>query len=530
MKSIANLSTFNEIIKAQLFSHDQERPALIIDDEVISFGLLRQKVDLFTQNLINLGVRKGSVVGYSMHNCPETYYLLIAISRLGACAVPLFHLIPAPGRISIFLNCRAEIIIASETECKNLKEAAVTMNAPIKVVSLTPCNEADAVLDYEISQIDIEEFVVDTPEVDLPFMMASSSGTTGKQKFVCMTQGNGSSVLKSSCEMALPAEERYSCVLAFPLCTSGILVLTGMMLAGVTQIASADMSPIKYLDMIQKWKAGSMAAPPAYFENILQLPMLSNYDTSSIKRIFSGMDFLSNKLIERLRTNFTNISFAAVGYGLVETATVVMIWKAKSTEALNSPTNELYLVESAGNKIEVCNSDGEPLDENIEGELWIQGAGVIKQYAGNIDENKTAFVDGWFRTGDYAKKIGPNKIALLGRRKYLIKRGGKSVSPILVKEVIEKLADVKSAAVVGVPHELYGEMIWAYVVKNETSSLKSGNIMRVCREELPPYMVPDNISFIDAIPKNPGVGKVNFEILIEKAKKELSILKGDTNV
>jgi len=105
---------------------------------------------------------------------------------------------------------------------------------------------------------------------------------------------------------------------------------------------------------------------------------------------------------------------------------------------------------------------------------------------------------------------------------YLIKRGGRSVSPVIIKDHIDKLSGVLNSAVVGVPHHLYGEMIWAFIVKgneNKNSEVGLKDVMKHCRNLSPNYMVPDQVMFVDEIPKYPGVEKVDFNKLIQLAEQ-----------
>jgi acyl-CoA synthetase (AMP-forming)/AMP-acid ligase II len=248
-----------------------------------------------------------------------------------------------------------------------------------------------------------------------------------------------------------------------------------------------------------------------------------------VKRLAVGMDFLSPSLAQRLKAKFPNLTSAVNGYGLVETTNVFMICRALTEEALALPTTRMQLVENIDNAIEVRDQEGNAVPVGSEGELYIKGSNVIPGYLGNPEATQQSFSDGWFRTGDIVRNEGNNTITLLGRKKYLIKRGGKSVSPIVVQNHIVKLAGVNAAAVVGVPHQLYGEMVWAFVVVDKDSDVQLRDVMKHCRAELANYMVPDQVIFIDEIPKNPGVGKVNFEKLQAMAAQELATMQGGNN-
>lgn len=533
MSNIYHEKTFTSIIVEHLLKRDTSRVAFMFNEQQITVEELNKQTNLFIMNLQKLGINKGDVVGYSFPNSPDAIYTLIALARMGACTIPLFHMIPPMDRVGILLNGRAKIIITDSSQAKVLKEAVTQMKAPLKVITTDECSDSDGTFITDPAQLSMDQSSLDNVEENLPLMIASSSGTTGVPKPVLFTQKNGAASLKSSYELAMPAQydgkDGYSCMTAFPFSTAGILVVLGMAVAGVSCIFTHDMSPVKFLELIQHYKADSMAAPPAYYEGMLRLPHLTQFELSSVTKVFSGMDFFSNKLIMRLKEKIPTITRAGNGYGLIETTNIFMFWKADNEDELTNPSNVLSLVENVGNEIEVFNTENKPCAVNEEGELRMRGNSNIRGYLANEEVNAQAYHEGWFKTGDFAKKIDNNKIALLGRKKYVIKRGGRSVSPLVVKEVIEKVPGVVSAAVVGVPQALYGEMIWAYVVRVPDIKVTEGEIMRACRENLVNYMVPDNIEFIDEIPKNPGVGKVNIELLKEMAIKGLEKLGGMTN-
>lgn len=525
MSTIYEKTTFTSIVNEILLKKDESWLAFIFKEQKITIGDLKHNVDYFIMNLQKMGIAKGDVIGYSFPNCPETVYLLLALAKMGVCALPLFHMIPPAVRISIFEKSRVKYVICNSAQYTILKEAALQSKTSLRIISTDYSPDIDLTFSEDNSEAVIDESDLDNISEELPFLMASSSGTTGIPKSALFTQGNAAASLKAAYYFAerkdSTGQENYTCVLAFPFSSSGITVSLGMMTAGVTLIFSDDMSPVTYLQLIQQYKSFSMAAPPSYFEGILKLPMLDKFDLSSIKNVMSGMDFFSNKLLNRLCEHFPYISSAGNGYGLVETTNIFMVWKANSRQELVSPTNTLTLVQNIGNEIEVFNSNNITCLAGEDGELRMKGSSNINGYPGNPDESEKAYYNGWFKTGDYVKKISEDKIAILGRRKYVIKRGGRSISPLLIKQVIEKIPKINNAAVVGVPQELYGEMIFAFITRDPGKEVSEGFIMRKCREHLASYMVPDYIIFIDEIPKNPGVGKVNFELLKEKAIEQL---------
>jgi acyl-CoA synthetase (AMP-forming)/AMP-acid ligase II len=490
---------------------------LHFNETAVTRGEFAAGVAAMEARLTSAGIGRGTVVGYSLPNCPEAFYLFIALARLGACAVPLFPMIPDQAKAMIYKNARASFVITLCALESKLREAATQVNAGFALLPLDGPWQAAVPAPGAPAAGGLET---------LPFVFASSSGTTGRPKLVCMTQANAAALIHAAIEMALPLfgvdGGGYSSAIAFPLSTAGMLNCCGTLFAGVRLIFSADLSPVRFMQLVTRWRADSLSAPPAYFEAILSLPMLDTFLLTTVRRIMTGMDFFSPSLLERLRARFPNIDSAANGYGLIETTNVFMIARAMSREELTGSLSRMRLPAGSENKIEVRGEGNKIVPAGDTGELWVSGKSVVRGYLGNPEETAAAFVDGWFATGDIVRNEGDGSVSLLGRKKYLIKRGGKSVSPVQVEDCINAVPGVKTSAVVGVPHRLYGEMVWAFIVGLPGAGPDLKTVMQHLRAALANYMVPDQLSFLDDIPKNPGAGKVDYEKLKTLALAELA--------
>lgn len=513
-------TSFTPIYEQNLFPVDQSRTAFIWRDQHISFAAIKQQTEQFTARLIELGIRQGSKIGYSLDNRPEAFSLYMAISRLGACAIPLFPMIPDPGKVTIWAKCGAELIVTTAELYSGIASAAEAMQLGASIATVDHSSGAALPMYQAPAPVNISQHIAQNAE-SLPVMMAMSSGTTGPSKLVAITQLNAASTLKAAYQLMQPTAEGYRLTIAFPLSTSGILTCMGMFAAGITLILPDNMSPITFLTATDKYKADAIAAPPAYLEAISFIPGVDDLNFDSVTRVYSGMDFFSNKLLNAMRQRFSNLCKAGNGYGLSETATVLMNWHGETVADFAKPTHKMTPVAGIGNEFSVRTPAGDPLENGEKGELFIRGASVVDGYLGNPDATEKAFVDGWFRTGDAAIAHNDGSFSLLGRNKDIIKRGGRSIAPIEVSNHINQLNDLVTSTAVGVPHSMFGEMLWVFVVARPNSTLTSGDIMRYCRQSLPPYMVPDRIQFIEQLPKNPGVGKLDLEQLKSIALTEL---------
>lgn len=513
-------ATLEQHIAAAFARFDPQRPAIACDEVSLSFGELGAMVDGFAGGLNDQGIGPGSVVGYSLPNCPEALALLLAVSRVGAAAVPLFPMIPAPMRAGLFAALRCSLVLTAGPTSAALSEAAGKMPQPLRVLDMArfPSRPGAALASP-------------TVRPEQPLLAAASSGTTDAPKSVWITQANAAAVVTASADLARLGSWRndpsFSSMMAFPLSTSGALVVLGMLCAGTRLIFSRETSPVRFAQLAAHYAADSLSAPPSFFEALLGLPDELTRPLTSVRGVFTGMDFLSPSLLARLAGRFPSLDRAASGYGLIETSTVFMTWKAHTRAEMQAPAHGFALCPGVDNTIEIRDLDGKKVLTG-EGELWVRGPSVVSGYMGGSTENAESFRDGWFRTGDLARWLPDGTVELCGRRKYLIKRGGKSVSPVEVGDRVEACPGVRACAVVGVSQPLYGQMIWAFVVLDRERPAQLKDIMKVCRATLPNYMVPDRVTFIDELPRGSGVGKIDRETLIRMATRELETEQGVT--
>jgi len=479
----------------------------------ISMQEFQLSVRRLVQALREAGVEPGSLVGYSLPNGLAAFTLPLALSRLGAAFLPLFPMVPDAARCAAFSQARARFVVIPREGHDALAATAATQGCAFTILVLE-----------DLLQSEAEPLPASVANPDAPLLLCTSSGTTGTPKAVFLSQRNVASALSAGFDLAhygpWTTDTDYRSMIAFPQSTSGIMILLGTLFAGVCQVFTRSLSPVRFLEIAHGVEAESIAAPPAWFEALLSVPVTSTNKAPSIRGFVTGMDFLAPSLVARLRERFPALEAVGNGYGLVETATVFMTWKSSGPESLAGSTSVLSLVPGLGNEISVRGEDLQPVAEGEEGELWARGPSVVRGYLGTSE----GFHDGWFRTGDVVRSVAADTVELRGRNKYLIKRGGKSVSPLVVQEAVDRTPGVRASAVVGIPHPLYGEMIWAFVVRENGVELETPAIMKTVRATLPAHMVPDRIEFIEAIPLGRGVGKVDRETLIAQGSALLQKL------
>jgi fatty-acyl-CoA synthase len=201
-------------------------------------------------------------------------------------------------------------------------------------------------------------------------------------------------------------------------------------------------------------------------------------------------------------------------YGLTETGPIVTTSNSKRKQQQG---DKYDIINKPGfatlnTEIRVVDKDGEdvPLDDETKGEVVVRGNQVLDRYWNKPDETERAFhdrVDGWFHSGDIATMDERRMITIVDRKKDVIISGGENISSIEVQDVIYDHPDVKVAAVIGVPHEKWGETPKALVVKREGSDLTGEELIEFTRDRLAHYKCPTSVEFRDSLPQT-STGKI----------------------
>jgi acyl-CoA synthetase (AMP-forming)/AMP-acid ligase II len=156
-------------------------------------------------------------------------------------------------------------------------------------------------------------------------------------------------------------------------------------------------------------------------------------------------------------------------------------------------------------EVSIIDEKGRHLQANAPGEVVVRGPNVMRGYRNNPEANAGAFIDGWFRTGDIGAIDNDGYLALSGRIKDLINRGGEKISPAEVEAVLLEDPAVAEAAVFGVPDPKYGEEVSAAVVLRGAATEEE--LQMFCRLRLADFKVPKQIHLVSAMPTN-AMGKV----------------------
>lgn len=169
----------------------------------------------------------------------------------------------------------------------------------------------------------------------------------------------------------------------------------------------------------------------------------------------------------------------------------------------------------------IVDGNGEDLPDGEVGELWLRGPSIAIGYWNQPETTAAAFRDGWFITGDAAKKDEDGFFYIVDRKKDMFISGGENVYPAEVEAAIAELTTVAECAVVGVPDEQWGEVGRAYVIAVPGREIAAEEVLGHCRQRLAKFKVPKTVIITDAVPRTAS-GKVQKHLLKDRALEELA--------
>ena len=478
-----------------------EHVSVIFNEKEFTNVQLRAMARKLANALRKLGIAKGDRVIIQMPNCPEIYISFQAVYTIGAVIVPINFMVSDAETAYIYKDTDAKAVISSSIFLPKIETCR--REAPsVENVIIIERDAPEGTLSFHelIEQNSDEIEMMQTADDDLAALIYTA-GTTGMPKGVMHTHHSLyiNAVMQHD-TVGLPSG--LTSVNVLPLCHSyGIASLNyGHIVGGgkVVVLSAIDIDAI--FATIEKYKADIMAAVPTLYVYMLMHPDPKKYDLSSMKYWISGSAPLTLDTWQRFKDIF-GIEITE-GWGLTE---------AGANNSAN-PLNGVKKVGSIGTpmkgtKMKVVDDQGNEVSAGEQGEILIAGPHVMKGYWNKPEETAKAIKHGWLYTGDVGYKDEDGYFFITERKKDLIIKGGENIAPREIEEVLYSHPSVNEAAVVGIPDEVYGENIKAFVVLAPEKTATAEELIEYCQEKLKRFKSPKEIVFLEALPKS-LVGKI----------------------
>ena len=484
-----------------------DQTSLIQGDRRLSWADLYRRSCQVANLLAANGVGAEDRVAFLDKNGVEHFEVFYGCALLNAVAVDVNWRLAAPEVEYIVNDAQSKVLVVGPDFVPILD--AIVDNLPT-VNKILVIGGDGRYADYEAAvsaQPTTDPGVQQTAD-DVAFQLYSS-GTTGRPKGVMLTNSNFFGLLPLAREM-WELDETSVNLAAMPLFhIGGGGWATAGQYVGAATVILRDLDPAALVRMIPELGITHGFVVPAVLQFMLMVPGVSDADFSSLKVLVYGASPISEEVLAQSVTTFGCKFWQA--YGLTET-TGAVVNLAPADHDVNGPNrHRLRSCGLPGPGVELIIVDpdtGGECPQGEVGEIWIRGQQVMKGYWNMADETaKSINADGWFRSGDAGYLDADGYVYIHDRVKDMIVSGGENVYPAEVENVLMSHPAIADVAVIGVPHDRWGETAKAMVVKKAGVEVTEQEIIDFARERLAKFKCPTSVDWLEALPRNP-TGKI----------------------
>ncbi len=487
-----------------------DTPAFTYGDEVITFAELNEGSNRVAHALAALGVRKGERVSFLGKNHPLYFEALLGAAKIGAVMTPVNWRLAPPEVAYILDNCEARVVFVGEGFSEILAKVRDQTPHVEQVIGIDAPDHKGS--DYRIWRDGFPaDPVLDDIGLDDDALQLYTSGTTGRPKGAVMTHGS----ILSSLDPANQAEMRHwqqpiegdVTLLAMPCFhISGTGTGIGTMVAGTNSIVLPEYDPSKALDLIEKYNISKIFLVPAAIQILLNHPRVKEVDFSRLKFVTYGASPIPLELMKEAM-DVLGCGFVQM-YGMTETSGTIVALDPEDHVPEGSPRMRSVGKPLAGVEVKIIDEVGEEVPTGTVGEIATRSNKNMSRYWNNPEATaETIDPDGWLRTGDAGFLDEDGYLYIHDRVKDMIISGGENVYPAEVENALYAHPKIADVAVIGVPHEKWGEAVKACVVVKEGEELTEAHVIAHAREHIAGYKCPKSVDFIEALPRNPS-GKI----------------------
>ncbi|MGJ8528531.1 AMP-binding protein [Maritalea sp.] len=445
----------------------------------------------------DLGLVRGDRIAFYGKNSDEELVLIFAAAALGLIFVPLNWRL-APRELNyIAKNAGVSALFFDNTFAAHVPDVL----RGVENVSAIGTGQGLADNSNSLSTLceaQGQEAQLGNASIDDPFLLVYTSGTTGRPKGAVHTQKSVQYNAYASVD-AFDITAHDHALTFLPLFhVGGINIQTlPTLFAGGTVTLAGQFSPDIFIHGVTNTKVSLVTVVPTILNALLGLPDWAQLDMSSLKCMAIGSTDVPVALIEAVHAK--NVPVVQI-YGATETGPVSVYQHA--SEAFDSVGSIGRVGLNSSIKL-MAGEQEAPLGQP--GEIWVKAPNCFAEYWQDTDATNEIFVDGWFKTGDIASLDENGLYWFCDRSKNIIISGGENIYPAEIERIMSQIDGVREVAVVGQPHEKWGEVPVAFI--NASREMSAEFVLEQLDGRIAKFKRPKAVKFVDELPKN-AMGKI----------------------
>ena len=500
-----------------------DRVAVIDGESRWTYAEFLHRCDRWSGVLQKLGIAPGDRVAYLSPNTHAQLESFYAVPQIGAVLVPLNYRLTADDFVYLINHSGSRVVCADRDYLATIDSIREQLPNVEHYVALSGSIDSPrpnpAWLDYE-SMIDASGSELVRPEIHETDLLTINytSGTTSRPKGVMITHRNAwMNSVGTLLHARMTCADRYLWTLPMFHANGWTFVWT-VTAAGATHICLRKCEPRAVFELMKTEQVTTLCAAPTVLITLANAAEhLRRLAPKGIHVITAGAPPAAStiqRLEEDLGWTITHV------YGLTETAPFITVCESRAEHA-TLPISERATIKArqgveliTSGELRVVDTGGSdvPNDGLTQGEIIARGNVVMAGYYNDPEATERALRGGWFHTGDAAVVHRDGYVEIRDRLKDVIISGGENISSVEVEGVLLRHPAVQEAAIVGFPHEKWGEAPHAFVVLHESVQVEERELLEFARANLAHFKAPHSVTFLSELPKT-ATGKIQKYVL-----------------
>ncbi len=483
--------------------------ATIFGERKRTWTEFKERIARLAQGLKSLDVENDDRVAILALNSDRYLEYFFAVPWAGGMVVPINIRLAPPEIIFTLNDSETKVLIVDDAFAAMLPALKGKLDRVTQIVFAGEGETPEGCVSYE-ALIQNSQPAEDAGRCDEDLAgLFYTGGTTGRSKGVMLTHNN----LLSNALNVIPAMQINDEVIylhSAPMfhladCASTFAVT----LAGGSHSFIPKFDPEETLKAIVADKVTNCLLVPTMLNMMVNFPGLENYDLSSFRRVLYGASPMPEAVLLKAMQLLPDCQFMQ-GYGMTEASPLITFLDAKYHDMDGPYAGRLKSAGRAGVAVEIIIADenDKELPRNEVGEVLTRGSHVMKGYWKMKALSEETLRGGWLHTGDMAYMDEDGFIYVVDRSKDMIISGGENVYSTETENAIYQHLAVRECAVIGIPHNDWGEQVHAVVVLNEGQELTEEELKKHCAELIAGYKCPRSISFQKGPLPVSGAGKI----------------------